>query len=129
MKISLAELIVNGVRGVIWKDNSDDDLLEIIRCVAQGSLYFEDPDNCRVNCHLSNKTCNNLKDIALSQKLTDRENEILQLISKGSSYKKIAEQLCISHRTVESHKNNILTKLNLKNKSELIRFAIDKFNM
>lgn len=129
MKISLAELIVNGVRGVIWKDNSDDDLLEIIRCVAKGSLYFEDPDSCRVNCHLSNKTCNNLKKIVLSQTLTTRENEILKLVSLGLSYKKIADQLSISSRTVESHKYNILTKLNLKNKNELIRFAIDNFNM
>jgi DNA-binding NarL/FixJ family response regulator len=129
MKISLAELIVNGVRGVIWKDNSNDDLLEIIRCVAKGNLYFEDPDNCKVNCHLSNKTCNDIKYIVLSPNLTNRENEILRLISAGLSYKQIADQLFISSRTVESHKYNILTKLNLKNKNELIRFAIDNYRM
>ena len=129
MKISLAELIVNGVRGVIWKDNSDDDLLEIIRCVARGSLYFEDPENCKINCHLSNKTCNDIKYIVLSPTLTNRENEILKLISRGLSYKKIADQLFISRRTVESHKYNILTKLKLKNKNELIRFAIENYRM
>lgn len=129
MQVSLAELIVNGVRGVIWKDNSGDDLLEIIRCVAKGSLYFADPENCKVNCHLSNKTCNNLKHIALHNTLTPREIEILQLISKGLSYKQIAEQLSISRRTVESHKYNILTKLSLKNKVELIRYAIDNYAM
>jgi DNA-binding NarL/FixJ family response regulator len=129
MKISLAELIVNGARGVIWKDNSDDDLIEIIRFVASGSLYFEDPDSCRINCHLSNKTCNDLKEIVLSSKLSDREIEILKLISKGLSYHKIAKQLSISSRTVETHKYNILAKLNLKNKNELIRFAIDNYDM
>lgn len=129
MKISLAVLIVNGVRGVIWKDNSDDDLIEIIQCVASGRLYFDDPVNCKVNCHLSNKTCSDLKNIALSKNLSEREIEVLKLIALGLSYKKIAEQLSISRRTVETHKTNMLTKLNLKNKYELIRFAIDNYRM
>lgn len=129
MKISLAFLIVNGVRGVVWKDNSDDNLIEIIRCVASGRLYFEDPVNCKVNCHLSKKTCNELKNIGLSKNLSEREIEVLKLIAIGLTYRKIAEQLSISSRTVETHKTNMLTKLNLKNKNELIRFAIDNFNM
>ena len=129
MKISLAELIVSGARGVIWKENSDDDLIEVIRCVASGSLYFEDPENCRINCHLSSKTCNDLKEIVLSSKLSVREIEILKLIALGLSYVGIGNRLNISNRTVESHKNNILAKLNLKNKNELIRYAIDNFNM
>lgn len=128
MQVSLAELIINGVRGVIWKENSGDNLIEIIRCVASGSLYFENPKNCKLNCQLSKTTCDSLSQIVSNSKLSDREIEIVKLISKGISYSEIADLLCISVRTVETHKYNILSKLGLKNKSELIRYAIEKFD-
>jgi DNA-binding NarL/FixJ family response regulator len=126
--ISLAELIINGVRGVIWKENSGDNLMEIIRCVASGSLYFENPENCKLNCQLSKTTCDNLSKIVSNNKLSDREIEIVKWIAKGLSYSEIADLLCISARTVETHKYNVLSKLGLKNKSELIRYAIEKFD-
>lgn len=129
MEISLAELIVSGVRGVIWEENSEYELTDVIRCVASGSLYFEDPKNCRMNCHLSQKICDNLKVDGLNNLLSARETEVLKLIARGLSYKEIADQLFISSRTVESHKNNILVKLNIKNKIELIRYAIENLNM
>jgi DNA-binding NarL/FixJ family response regulator len=129
MEISLAELIVSGVRGVIWEENSEDKLAEVIRCVASGNLYFEDPKNCRINCHLSHKICEIPKLDNLNHVLSEREHEILKLISNGLSYKEIAAQLFISSRTVESHKNNMMVKLNVKNKNELIRYAIEKLNM
>jgi two-component system response regulator NreC len=129
MKISLAELIVSGVRGVIWEENSDFELVDVIRCVASGSLFFEDPKNCRINCRFSHKICDNLKVDDLKNLLSARETEVLKLIAKGMSYKEIATQLFISSRTVESHKNNIMVKLNLKNKNELTRYAIEKLNM
>jgi DNA-binding NarL/FixJ family response regulator len=129
MAISLAELIVSGVRGVIWEANSDTDLVDVIRCVASGSLFFEDPKNCRINCHMSTKICDNLKLDNLNHVLSEREMEVLKLISKGLSYKEIADQLFISSRTVESHKNNMMVKLNVKNKNELIRYAIENFKM
>ena len=121
---SLPELIVRGVRGVIWKDNSSDNLIDVIECVAGGRLYFEDPENCRINCLLSDRISENQEDIDINQTLSERETEVLQLIAKGMTYKQIADNLTISSRTVETHKNNILTKLNLKNKNELIRYAV-----
>ncbi len=56
--------------------------------------------------------------------LTPREYDVLRLTIEGLSSTKIAEQLSISHRTVETHRENILQKLNIKNKTELIRFAV-----
>lgn len=129
MEISLAELIVRGVRGVIWEENSKDELVDVIRCVGSGKLFFEDPKNCRVNCHMSHKICDNLSIDDSYKVFSDREFEVLKLIAKGLSFREIAKQLFISSRTVESHKNNMMVKLNAKNKNELIRYAIEKLKM
>jgi DNA-binding NarL/FixJ family response regulator len=57
--------------------------------------------------------------------LTERETEILRLVAKGVSYKQIAERLVISHRTVQNHVQNTLTKLQLHNRVQLTRYAIE----
>ena len=59
-------------------------------------------------------------------RLTDRETEVLRLVAKGLSYKQIAERLVISHRTVQNHVQNTLHKLQLHNRVELVRYAIEQ---
>ncbi|WP_431979730.1 response regulator [Streptomyces qinglanensis] len=59
-------------------------------------------------------------------KLTDRETEVLRLVAKGLGYKQIAERLVISHRTVQNHVQNTLGKLQLHNRVELVRYAIER---
>ena len=59
-------------------------------------------------------------------RLTDRETEVLRLVAKGLSYKQIAERLGVSHRTVQNHVQNTLGKLQLHNRVELARFAIER---
>ncbi|MCY9784762.1 response regulator transcription factor [Nocardiopsis sp. EMB25] len=58
--------------------------------------------------------------------LTPRETEVLRLVAKGLAYKQIARRLSISHRTVQNHVQNTLTKLHLHNRVELVRYAIDQ---
>ena len=58
--------------------------------------------------------------------LTERETEVLKLVATGMSYKEIASELFISHRTVQNHVQNTLGKLQLHNRIELVRFAIAK---
>jgi DNA-binding NarL/FixJ family response regulator len=58
--------------------------------------------------------------------LTEREKEILRLVAKGMSYKRIAEHLVLSHRTVQNHVWNTLSKLQLHNRVELVRYAIEQ---
>ena len=60
------------------------------------------------------------------QQLTDREREILKLIAEGHTVREIAEMLVISPKTVEWHKTGIMNKLNLRSKTDLIKFAIRK---
>jgi DNA-binding NarL/FixJ family response regulator len=57
--------------------------------------------------------------------LTDRETEVLRLVGKGLSYRQIAERLVLSHRTVQNHVQNTLGKLQLHNRVELVRYAIE----
>ena len=59
-------------------------------------------------------------------RLTDRETEVLRLVAKGLSYKQIAQRLVISHRTVQNHVQNTLGKLQLHNRVELVRYAIER---
>jgi DNA-binding NarL/FixJ family response regulator len=59
-------------------------------------------------------------------RLTDRETEVLRLVAKGLSYRQIAERLVISHRTVQNHVQNTLGKLQLHNRVELVRYAIER---
>ncbi len=58
--------------------------------------------------------------------LTERETEVLKLVATGMSYKDIAAQLFISHRTVQNHVQNTLGKLQMHNRVELVRYAISK---
>ena len=60
------------------------------------------------------------------QNLTDREREMLKLVAEGYTAKEIADMLFISLRTVETHKTNLMKKLDIHNKADLIRFAIRK---
>ena len=59
-------------------------------------------------------------------RLTERETEVLRLVAKGLSYKQIAERLVLSHRTVQNHVQNTLNKLQLHNRVELVRYAIEQ---
>jgi DNA-binding NarL/FixJ family response regulator len=58
-------------------------------------------------------------------RLTDREAEILRMVGTGLSYKQIAERLTLSHRTVQNHVQNTLSKLHLHNRVDLVRYAIE----
>jgi DNA-binding NarL/FixJ family response regulator len=59
-------------------------------------------------------------------RLTERETEVLRLVAKGLSYKEIAARLVLSHRTVQNHVQNTLNKLQLHNRVELVRYAIEQ---
>jgi DNA-binding NarL/FixJ family response regulator len=63
---------------------------------------------------------------SVSPTLTDRETEVLRLVAKGMSYRQIAETLVLSHRTVQNHVSNTLAKLQLHNRVELVRYAIEQ---
>ena len=108
--------------GYLLKDSSSSELVEAIRTVHLGRKYLSQK--------ISNIVLQEISDIKRDSEeigvdiLTNRENEILQLIAEGNSTKRIAKVLFISHKTVESHRANIMEKLDIHNIPELTKYAI-----
>ena len=116
------EALRNGANGYVLKDTAADELVRAIREVLQGRRYL--------SSQLSERAIENyvLKAEATAvdsyDSLTTREREVLKLAAEGSTNVEIAERLFISPRTAETHRANLMKKLNLSNHTELIRYAI-----
>jgi DNA-binding NarL/FixJ family response regulator len=108
-----------GANGYLPKDTSMNELLEAIKTIHKGENYFNKDISNTILKSIINKSKED-KD----KKLTNREKEIISLVVEGLTNKEIADQLSISIRTVDSHKNNIMQKLNLKSSVELVKYAI-----
>ncbi len=117
--------IKSGVNGYLPKNITRDELLQAINEVSDGREYFSKTisDTILKSYLKSAKYGNNVSDDKL-RKLTKRENEILLYVVEGLHNKDIAEKLNISIRTVETHKTNIMHKLNLNGTVDLVKFAI-----
>ena len=110
-------LIEAGVSGYILKNTGRSELLLAIRTIAAGEEYF----SSEVTKIIMNSFKVNSSPIA---QLTKREIEILKLVAKAFSTAEIADKLFISTYTVDTHRKNILSKLNLKNTAGLVNYAI-----
>ena len=111
-----------GASGYLLKDSSSIELVEAIRTVHLGRKYLSQKISDIVLQEISDVK-KHTDEIGVDL-LTNRECEILQLISEGNATKKIAEILFISPKTVESHRANIMEKLNIRNIPELTKYAI-----
>ncbi len=112
-----------GVKGYLPKDTSKEELLEAIQTVSEGGEYYSK----LVSEHFMKSYLKKMKaDQAVIEKddLTPRELEILKLCASGMTNKEIADKLCISGKTVDTHKNHIMQKLKLKNTAEMVLYAI-----
>lgn len=112
-----------GANGYLPKDTSMNELLEAINSIHRGENYFnkEISDNILKSIIEKSKAENHSEK---KKYLTKREKEIVSFVVDGFTNKEIAEKLFISIRTVDSHKNNIMQKLNLKSSVELVKYAI-----
>jgi DNA-binding NarL/FixJ family response regulator len=115
-----------GACGYLVKSAGREELLEAVRHTANGRPVFT-PGLAGLVLgeyrRLQNTPSRNGRDPV--PQLTDRETEILRLVATGLGYKDIASQLSISHRTVQNHVQNTLSKLHMHNRVELARFVID----
>ena len=109
-----------GAQGYLLKSSSQEELINAIRKVAVGQSYFS-PE---VTMSLLNKPQNKNFPDQQNDLLTDRETEIIRLIAEGFSNKEIGTKLFISHRTVDTHRTNLMKKLNVNNIAGLISYAI-----
>jgi len=114
-----------GAQGYLPKNISQDELLYAIRTVASGEEYFsESVSNVILKSYIKKAQDKEPGNLTQSNALSKRELEILRLFAEGRTNPQIADQLFISTRTVESHKNHIMQKLGLKTAVDLIKFAI-----
>jgi DNA-binding NarL/FixJ family response regulator len=105
-----------GAYGYLLKNTDEAELILAIRSVSNGKKYF--------SAEISEKMINFMSTQSTSENvLSNKEAEVLGLISKGLTTKEIAAQLFVSSRTIETHRANILKKLEVKNTAELIKKA------
>jgi DNA-binding NarL/FixJ family response regulator len=111
-----------GASGYLVKSASVEELVDAVRRTAEGDTVF--------SAGLAGLVLGEYRRMALnpqtdSPRLTERETEVLRQVAKGRTARQIADQLVISHRTVENHVQSTLRKLQLHNRVELARYAIE----
>jgi len=118
------EMLKAGASGYVLKGAETNELIGAIRAVARGEVFLY-PTMAK---QLLQDYLNRLKEGAgLSQPtLTPREREILRLLAEGYSNKEIAERLIVSPSTIHSHRTNLMRKLNLSSRHDLIRYARER---
>ncbi len=120
----IKDSIQAGALGYVLKDSPKEELIKAIKSVHQGNQYFaKEVSDVIVNSYIK-KIEENAKDEFFVGNLTKREIQIIDLIADGLNNFKIAEELNISNRTVDTHRTNILKKTGVKNVAELVKFAI-----
>lgn len=120
----LTNALEAGIDGYLLKNTEKSDLLNGIRAIAKGQQVFSKPISEMMTKSFISKESQNSK--KLNSDLTKREKEILELIVKGMTSREIAEKLYISPRTVDTHRANLMGKLEIKNTAELVRYALEK---
>ncbi|MFD9226092.1 response regulator [Streptomyces sp. NPDC060064] len=124
------EAVKSGATGYLLKSASTDELTDAVRRTAVGDPVFTPGLAGLVLGEYRRLASDPVPasgaDEPKAPQLTERETEVLRLVAKGLSYKQIAERLVISHRTVQNHVQNTLGKLQLHNRVELVRYAIER---
>lgn len=119
------EMLRAGASGYVPKRAAPDELVSAIRAAHTGEVYiFPTLAKALVNDYLGRT--GEQEEAVLSAELTTREGEVLDLLVQGWTNEEIANQLVISKHTVARHRENIMRKLNLHNRSELVKYAIRK---
>jgi DNA-binding NarL/FixJ family response regulator len=114
-----------GARGYLLKDATDEDLLPALRSVAAGRTFFSPS----VTGVLKEDYVRQLQARGLTDTyhlLTDREKQVLQLLAEGRSNKEVAMLLDLGVSTVETHRANLMQKLDLHNTAEIVLYAVGK---
>ena len=111
-----------GARGYIMKEAGGENLLVAIRQVLSGQVYISPAVSAKIIDDFSGRRPRGSK--SPIEKLTDREFEIFQLVGHGKSTREIAQQLHLSPKTVDVHRGRIKEKLELRDATALVRYAV-----
>ena len=120
----IAGMLKAGASGYLLKDCAAEELCHAIRAVMAGETYLSPKiASIVVEDYRRDLSRDELEHVT---ELTAREKEVLQLVAEGQTSKKIAEQLCVSVKTVEAHRQQIMDKLNIRTVAGLTKYAIRK---
>ena len=119
------QLLQAGASGYVVKGAAPRELLEAVRAASRGEAYIHPSLQRKLIGDYVSRTEGSGQASMLAD-LTERELEVLRLIVDGLTSREIAESLVISPNTVERHRQNIMSKLGLHNRAELVRYAISK---
>ena len=119
----IVKMLEAGASGYILKNAGKEEMINAIRTVANGDTYLSSQVSARLIDHITNP---DKKQKQEGIPLSEREIEVLRLITDEYSNSEIAEKLFISIRTVDTHRRNLLEKLQVKNTAGLVKYAISK---
>jgi DNA-binding NarL/FixJ family response regulator len=120
----VSEIFKAGASGYLLKDCAFDEMEHAIRVVMDNKTYINPQIASLVVESLVNQPAATPANTQAFSLLTEREREVLQLIAEGNSTKQIASQLSVSAKTIESHRRQVMGKLNMRNVAELTKYAI-----
>lgn len=118
----LQEAIRVGASGYIIKRAVESELINAIQAVSRGEMYVHPAMTRALMKELAPRSVSDTDPVKL---LTRREIEVLRYIAQGHTNRQIADSLCLSVRTVESHRANLMSKLNLNSRVELVHYAME----
>ena len=121
----LYQAISAGADGYLLKEDAEKELFKAIESIQGGKIYIS-PGLADQSMQNWARLRRGENDFHLVESLTVRQREILKLIAEGKSNKEIGDLLCISVRTVERHRANMMSKLNLRKTAELVQYALRK---
>ena len=119
----IGQLIKKGVDGYLLKIAEKEELIQAIRSIHSGEKYFAKEVK---DMYLEKLFENNQSQNTVNPQLSKREKQILHYLTKELTAKEIAQELFISVHTVHTHKKNLMTKLNVKNSSGLVKYATER---
>lgn len=111
----IVQSVRKGAQGYLLKNADEQELLEALKTVVHGKKYFKG--------EVSEKMFDNISEHIEYKKLSNRELEVLKLVAAGDTTKMIADKLFVGVRTVETHRANMMKKLQVQNSAELIKKA------
>jgi DNA-binding NarL/FixJ family response regulator len=115
----IKKMMENGASGYVLKNTSKEELIRAIRTISEGGIFFNGEVGEAYTAYQKSSATN-------LPMLTNREKEILGLIAEGYTNPQIAEKIFLSPFTVDTHRKNLLAKLNVRNTASLIRLAVEQ---
>lgn len=119
----IEKVLKAGADGYILKNTGQEELNTAIETLISGKSYFTPEVTARIMQGLQGRKV--VENDPMLVELTEREKDVLRLIIQGMTTNEIADKLCISFHTVESHRRNLISKLPVKNSAGLVKYAVD----